>query len=364
MMPDMEKLELLKRLHPLASLGGMALRELVPMCRVERVTRNLDPFRLRDWEGQVVFLSRGQLKVDLEDGSASVLVGGSGDALAPLACCGKYPVASKAITDVELVCFDEEALDIVLTWDQVTSAATRKRDTDAEAADWSSLSGSLAMQTLARGAFASLPPAHIDALLQRFQRLEVPRGQVVVREGDPGDYYYLIERGRCVVTRQVGGSHVELAELEAGAGFGEEALVAETPRNATVTMKTTGILLRLANADFVELLREPLLHRLDAGAAAVRITAGATWIDVRFPAEYQYDGLPGALNIPLNELRAAMSMLDPAREYIVYCQTGRRSSAAAFLLSQHGFKAFLLAGGLKGVGGMAGMAAMKERMAT
>jgi len=87
---------------------------------------------------------------------------------------------------------------------------------------------------------------------------------------------------------------------------------------------------------------------VSAEEAARRVAAsGATWIDVRFPAEYRSDGFPGAINIPLDDLRQASAALDPAKEYIVYCQTGRRSSAAAFLLSQRGFNAVLLEGGMK-----------------
>ena len=41
------------------------------------------------------------------------------------------------------------------------------------------------------------------------------------------------------------------------------------------------------------------------------------------------------------------AVLDRSREYIAYCQSGRRSAAAAFLLSQRGFKVWLLDGGLK-----------------
>ncbi|HEY1181142.1 MAG TPA: rhodanese-like domain-containing protein [Rhodocyclaceae bacterium] len=43
--------------------------------------------------------------------------------------------------------------------------------------------------------------------------------------------------------------------------------------------------------------------------------------------------------------------MDKRREYIVYCQTGRRSAAAAFLLSQRGFKVALLDGGLRALAG-------------
>ncbi len=339
--------EKLGRLHPLASLAPTALRQLAPLCRIERVARNLDPFCLRDWTGKAIFLFKGELKVDFADGGMSVLVGGAGEALLPLGGCGLQPVAAKTITDVELLYFDEDTLDIVLTWDQIMAPGLVPSRVEAENGDWRTMSGVFAVQNLTQGAFAALPPAHVRTLFERFQRVKVSRGEVVVREGDVGDHYYLIEQGRCVVTREVAGSQVELGELAAGDAFGEEALVAETARNATVTMKTGGVLLRLAKSDFIDLLRAPLLHRLGPAAAKQKVAAGAIWLDVRFPAEYQHDGLPGAINIPLNEVRQALSMLDKGKEYIAYCQTGRRSSAAAFLLSQRGFGAYLLDGGLK-----------------
>ena len=64
------------------------------------------------------------------------------------------------------------------------------------------------------------------------------------------------------MTRKVGGVEMPLAELKAGDAFGEEALIVEGVRNATVTMKSDGVLLRLNKEDFIELLREPLLRRL------------------------------------------------------------------------------------------------------
>lgn len=351
-MTDAALFDTLSRLQPLASLGAASLRGLVPLCSRERVTRNLNPFSLKDWQGQVVYLTKGELKVDQPDGSTILYVGGSGDALMPLSAGGEVPTSAKAVTDIELLRFNEETLDIVVTWDQAAPAASG----DGEATDWRTKSGIFAAQNFVDGVFAALPPANIDTLLGRFRRVHAKRDEVIVRQGDPGDYYYVIDRGRCVVTREVGGATVELAQLKGGDTFGEEALLAETARNATVTMKTDGVLLRLDQADFVALLKEPLLRKLAPSEAAHRVAAGAVWIDTRFPAEYRIDGLPGSLNIPLNEMRGAMPMLDPGKEYIVYCQSGRRSSAAAFLLSQKGYRASLLDGGLKALAAEKGKA--------
>ncbi len=198
--------------------------------------------------------------------------------------------------------------------------------------------------------FARLPAARIEGLLARFERINAKRGDVMIREGEEGDYYYVVESGRCQVDRMVGGVRVALAELKSGDAFGEEALASEARRNATVTLATDGRLLRLGKGDFKELLGEPLLQRVGYAEGLERVARGATWLDVRYPSEYRYDRLPGALNVPLNEVRNSFPVLDAGREYIVYCQSGRRSSAAAFLFAQHGFRACLLEGGLWAAG--------------
>jgi rhodanese-related sulfurtransferase len=313
--------------------------------------RGSDPFCGTRWTGQVVYLVRGQLLAKMPEGASRVLVGGHDLAAVPVARGGKTPLMSKAITDVELLSLQEDTLDIVVTWNQLATPSEIAPGS-ADQTDWRMMSGMFALDNLTVGAFASLPPANIQTLLDKFKRIPAKRGQTIIKQGDPGDYYYLIESGRCKVSRLVAGSPVQLAELKEGNAFGEEALVAETARNATVTMTTDGMLLRLSKEDFNQLLLAPLLLKVTGEEAARRVAAGATWIDVRFPAEYQSDGYPGAINIPLNDIRQASAALDPAKEYIVYCQTGRRSSAAAFLLSQRGLHAALLDGGMRARAGV------------
>ncbi len=343
---------ILNRLEPLGSLSTDSLREISRMCYVEKVSRNLDPFRLKGLHGQAVYLLKGELKLDYPDASSEILVGGTEAAVRSLDKRKPAFSGTKAITDIELICIDEDVLDIMLTWDQLAAPQATSggaRDADAvDRTDWRTLSGLFAAENLTQGIFASLPAANIEALFMRFQRIKAARGEVIIREGAEGDFYYVIESGRCSVSRQVGGASFDLAELKGGDAFGEEALVANARRNASVAMKTDGVLLRLAKEDFVALLKEPLMHRIPRQLADEKVAAGAVWLDVRFAAEYNADKLPGAINIPLNEIRNLFGSLDRRKEYIVYCQSGRRSSAAAFLLSQRGYKAFLLDGGLRG----------------
>lgn len=339
--------EVLACLSPLSGLGPESLLQVASLARLESFPRGLQPLNFR-WTQKVVYLLSGELKLGYPGGGNRVVVGGYGAALLPLCSGGADPVNVRAITDIQLLWFDENALDILVTWDQLAPPLPARASGEAgDAADWRAMSGIFDARLLTLGTFANLPAANIDRLLTCFKRQFVKAGEVIVRQNEPGDYYYVIERGRAQVTREVAGAIIELAELKSGDAFGEEALIAETSRNATVTMKTDGELLRLDGADFVKLLRAPLLQSIDAAEAQRRIAAGAQWIDVRFPAEYRHDGLPEAVNIPLNELRDALPSLQKEREYIVYCQTGRRSSAATFLLSQRGLHASLLRGGVK-----------------
>lgn len=340
--------DILSRLEPIRGLSSLRLEELASLCQAEIWPLGADPLQEKSGVAQFIYLLSGELKIVLPDLSVRLLVGACDIANWPIGYKTVLPVSSKAVTPIELLRIDFDLLDIMMTWDELSSVAESKpQQGNDDAAQWSTMTGAFSAQALTSSALAQLPAAHIHELLQRFERIKVKRGQNIIREGETGDYYYLIESGRCEVTKRLGGTDMCLAELKSGDSFGEEALVSDCRRNASVTMKTDGALQRLAKPDFVELLQAPLLHAVDRDDADLRVSAGkASWLDVRYPAEFTEDGLPGAINLPLNEIRSALGLLDKNREYIVYCQSGRRSSAAAFLLAQHGFKASWLQGGL------------------
>jgi len=71
-----------------------------------------------------------------------------------------------------------------------------------------------------------------------------------------------------------------------------------------------------------------------------------TLLDVREPWEVELVTLPGALPVPLGELESRLAELDPARPVVVYCHHGIRSASARLLLTDHGFSASHLEGGI------------------
>jgi hypothetical protein len=232
------------------------------------VPRGADPLLGREPRGSV-YLLQGELLLAFQGGGTQVLVGGTADGCFALNRQGQLVQRAKAITDIDLLTLDDELLDTLATWDQAMKSDPRF------------IASAFSLATLRNGAFAQLPSAHIEELLKRFDRVHTPRGAVVIREGDDGDHYYVVESGRFQVERLIGGAKVVLAELKSGEAFGEEALVSDAKRNATVTALTEGEILRVGRKDFNELLREPLLKRMRFADAAQKVRSGALWLDVR-----------------------------------------------------------------------------------
>jgi len=95
---------------------------------------------------------------------------------------------------------------------------------------------------------AALPTYELEQLSQRAEWLDVEAGQVIVRQGDVGDRFYVIAEGRFSVT--VDGT-TRPDRLGPGMGFGEVALLHAVPRTATITAETEGRLLVLRADDFL-----------------------------------------------------------------------------------------------------------------
>jgi MFS family permease len=103
--------------------------------------------------------------------------------------------------------------------------------------------------------FAGVQPAQLEAALGRVRPLEVAPGQVVVRQGDPADRFYIIESGTFTVSQaDAGGATRELRKLGPDDVFGELGLLNQAPRSATVAADTTGTVLEMDGADFLELV--------------------------------------------------------------------------------------------------------------
>jgi CRP-like cAMP-binding protein len=333
-------------LRSFSPLDGMKAENLLALAR--KTSRRQAPmgrvlFREGDNEKRTYYLMSGTVDLLHEGEVVATISGGTPEAKNPLGHIIPRKYSAVAMSnDIEYLLIDSEFLDVMVTWDQTGAYEVNELRSDEEGGDdW--------MTTLLQTkAFHKVPPANIQAVFMRLQRMDYRAGDSIIKQGDVGDYFYIVVKGQCVVTREtpLNKDGIKLAELKMGDTFGEEALISDAKRNASVNMLTDGVLMRLGKDDFRKLLNEPFLDWVDYANAKRLVSAGGRWLDVRLPSEFEHYHAEGALNIPLYFIRLKLKALDPNIHYIVCCDTGRRSSAGAYILSERGFHASVLRGGL------------------
>ena len=267
----------------------------------------------------------------------------------------KYPLAqiqprkysARALTPVKVLQINRNILEGIVAQEKNTDtevdSEADKTEAD-ESIDWMSL-------VLESSIFSKIPAANIQQLFIMLQPVNKRSGDIVIKQGDAGDYYYIIREGRCEVIREseAGGEPEELAELDPGASFGEESLLSDKPRNATVTMLTDGILMQLSKENFIELIRKPILDSISFDDAKKIIEDGGIWLDVRSHDEYNNSNITNSINIPIFDIRRESDKLQINKKYIIYSNSNRRGAAAAFLLTELGFNVHYLENGIASI---------------
>jgi len=340
------ELGLLRSFSPLDGLKSENLHALARKAVLRELSAGRLLFKEGDTDKRTYYLVSGVIELLHENRSVLVIRGGSPEARNPIAPGNPRRYAARVVSDrVDYVTIDSDMLDMMLTWDQTGSYEVNElrgvNEEGPSSDDWMT-------NLLQTKAFHKIPPANIQAIFMRMQRIDYKPGEIVIKQGDEGDYFYVVVKGKCTVTREtpLNREGIKLAELGIGDTFGEEALISDAKRNASVAMLTEGALMRLAKQDFRTLLNEPMLEWVDMDEGRTIISQGGKWLDVRLPSEFDNYRLDGALNLPLYFIRLKLKTLERDVHYVVCCDTGRRSSAGAYILSERGFRASVLKGGL------------------
>ena len=331
--------EQLRSLTPLNVLSEQQWRELRGQLVPQPLLAGQSLFRLGDQARVTYYLLAGELQLQSADGRQQLLRAGTEASCHPLSPSLPRLHEVRALNDASVLALDSATLNRLLTWRLAYQDLLLELGQNHEEVEWLE-------QLLANPLFAKVPPSNVRAMLERLQRIELPAGSRVLSEGEPGDCCYFLNSGRAEVMRGAGSDQQVLAELEVGACFGEEALLADSPRNATVTMLEAGVVLRLDRQDFFSLLKAPVVDEVSLGEASRLLSAGAQWLDVRLQSEYERAHALQSLNMPLQLLRLKARLLDKQRIYLCYCDSGKRSASAVFLLSQLGFSAYALRDGV------------------
>jgi len=335
--------ELLQRFSPLDGLKRDNLAALARKVQVRELSPGQVLFKEGDTEKRTIYIVSGILELVDQGKVTETVAGGSDSARNPVSPIFPRRVSAKARDRVQFISIDSDLLDVMLTWDQTGTYEVSELAGDEQGGneDWMTM-------LLQTKAFHKIPPANIQAIFMRMQQINYKAGDVILKQGAEGDYFYVLTRGSALVTRETPLSKdgIKLAELRVGDTFGEEALISDAKRNATVTMVTDGGVMRLGKEDFKKLLNEPMLDWVDHEQGQQIIQSGGQWLDVRLPSEFENKHLDGAINIPLYFIRLKLNTLEQGKKYVVCCDTGRRSSAGAYILSERGYQAYVLRGGI------------------
>lgn len=331
--------EVLKPFIPFDELAENHLNDLIEKSTLLSVGEGKMIFKRNDEDAFSYWLLAGSLDLlDEKFNVRKVKAGGEGSQF-PLDNNSPHKVTAVSTADSKIFKVDKSYLDLVVSWDQAGDYTVSQIDDvmDAEV-DWMSA-------MLSSPLFEFVPPGNIQKLFAKFEEVTFEAGETVIKQGEPGDYFYVITVGKAKVEQTRGEKTSVVAELTAGAFFGEDALISDVARNATITMLTPGKLMRLSEPDFESLLQKPLMEIVTLEEAREMVAAGdpKTYIlDVRNPKELENGKIEGSVNVPLLMLRKNLSRLKMDAVYVTRCDGGKRCELAAYILNQSGYTAYVM----------------------
>lgn len=333
----------LRRLIPLNTLPENRLEQVCSEVKIEEAAKSTALFHQGEATHEFVYLLSGTISLQAGGVEMDSVVGGSDVARFALAHQNPRKVSAIAKTQVRYVRIKPELINQQREESASSAAGYKVSDAAEESGgDW--------MSALLRSPiFLRLPPANLQGVLRNVEEIRVKAGDVICRQDDEGDYFYIIKHGQCSLTRKPTPTarEIRLATLKACDTFGEDALISEKPRTVTIVMDTDGQLLRLDKANFLKLVRDPVITRLSAKEAMAKVDGGGIWLDVRLPDQYQQCHPRGhSINAPFFSLRMMLPTLDREKNVVVVCEDGKLSEAAAYLLLRFRFNAYVLKGGI------------------
>jgi CRP-like cAMP-binding protein len=285
-----------------------------------------------------VYLLSGTLRLQRDD---ELILQRAGDA------CSAWPVADVLPRQFEVVAETDAAI-IRIPRERISASSawgSAARLLERELAEQGDVEQEWLQQLLRSNLFYKVPPTNVLEVLRGFRSRPVKAGEVVVREGDKADACFIIHKGEASVFQHREGRTEHVAVLPEGSCFGEDGLLSNAPRNATVRMNGDGELRVLDKQSFVMLLRDSDLEELTLAEARREVMSGGSWLDVRTEAEFERAHCRGAGHLPLEQLSDVLEQLSDAHAYICYCDSGHRAAVAAYFLRRQGINAYSLAGG-------------------
>ncbi len=324
---------------PFTLLSKERMSEVVNIVRFIEM-REGEIFQITGGAGKdYLFVVEGSLNI-IADGDVRSIDGPEETRKSPIVL-KSTPATSTVVARSDcIICHaDRDMLDELISWDEIVHLM---EETNEELADQlEKVRNSLV--------FRRLPSEMVEMAFSKMRTVKIPKGEAAIKQGEEGNSYYIITEGSAEVY-SIGlydDEPQKIADLTQGDAFGCEALISGSTRSETVVMKEDSVVSVLDKSDFEELVKNPLIKTANQTVAKSMLETGHVPIDVRYAEEYDEGHMPGAILIPLFELRNRMDELDKSKSYVVYCHGGSRSAVATLVLAQNQFDVVSLDGGVR-----------------
>jgi CRP-like cAMP-binding protein len=301
-------------------------------------------FKQGEKDDSSYYILKGEIELFSNNRAENTIKSGTDRARYPVAQLQPHHFSARAKTEVIILKLDRLALDRLMVLDAKRISDNLYGGNVEEIRDMEEVSSDWMTNMLQSPLFCRLPTENIYQLFTLLKTVQVSAGDTIIKQDKVADFYFIIWEGRCEITRipSSGSKPIKLTELQSGDSFGEEALLTNAKHNASVTMLTDGVLMKLSKENFINLIEQPVIKAVSYHKARKLVATGASWLDVRFQNEHEASHIEDSINIPLNMLRMETGKLKSDKPYVIYCDTGVRSSAAAFLLTKRGYNVYYL----------------------
>lgn len=337
--------QIIRKLIPLATLSSIHFEALCTEIFIEKAEKGAVLFRKGDSANDLVYLLEGEINLQAEGLKVETITAGSTASQFAIAHQMPRQIDAVATTQVKYLNIKSELLEkppVVYVEQENNYVVTEDKEEQSD--DWMAM-------LLRSPIFRHLTPQSLQKVLLAQEEITFGKDKTIIEQNQPGEYFYLVKKGFCQIYRKPNpkSKEIKLSQLRSTDTFGEDALISEEPNHFSVRCLTECSLFRLNKEQFLNLIKEPSLKKIDYSSLKQKQDKNAQIIDVRLPDEYKQKHLEGSINMPYFSLRMQMKNLDRERQVVVVCDDGKLSEAASFLLFKYNFEPFILENGINGI---------------
>ena len=334
-------LSMINQLYPLKVLTEKNKKELALSSNLQVLESGTLLFDKGDSNNDYYYLIEGVVKLKDKDNVVKVLdTNDSGMIVKPIEDMNPRKYAATVEKPSTILKLEKKTIDMMAVWEKTGTFEVEEIQVDlsnVESGDWMS-------SVLTFNVFDKLSPDKLQDIYTKIEKIDTKPKQEVISQGDKSDGFYVVLRGKYLVLRTTtkNPKGIKLGVLNPGDSFGSDSIITGDERNASVVGLNEGTVIKISTEDFINTVLESKVNDISFNEMEEMVKSKkALVLDIRNPDEYAKKNYPESINIPLLLMRLKTPR-DKTKKFICYCNNGKRSKAACFILNDKGLDAFYL----------------------